>query len=196
MDEMDLIREEGNGMRYIFREVGQNDTIMLLEDMEYTERIPQVVTTTIHREKPLIRFFCDFPTTYPDDKKFGLQFTCLRLIDAGRTVVIKRDDEFHTMKKHIIPHETPLLPFIIQKSGLMGNLGKMSRELITVVLSPNEFFQLLEDLTRDEEITVDNSKVKEKDGNSAKTSDYDAYEEINSFKKIYSKVLGSTNKQI
>ena len=160
MDEKDLIKDDGE-MRYNFREIGTGEARPLMHEMVQEEMKPRVPVETMTSDKalrPIIRFFCDFPPVYPDDKRFGLQFTCLRTEDDGKKVVVKRGDEFHTMEKHTIPHETPDLPFTIQKLIVSGHQGPMARDLITVVLTPDEFIKLLTDLTRDEEITLDISR--------------------------------------
>lgn len=108
---------------------------------------------------PLVRFFCKFPSSYPESKKFGLQFTCLRQEDNKKKIVIKKDDEFGDMERHTIEDEFQLLPYSVEKVELVGKNGNRSvRDVITVVLSPEEFLQLLSNITKDVEIIADVSR--------------------------------------
>lgn len=107
---------------------------------------------------PIVRFFCAFPTTYPDGKKFGLQFTCLRSEEDGKKLVIRRNDEFGTMDRHTIDHEDQLFPYSVERANEIAYGGVVPRDVITVVLSHDEFVRLLGDLTSDEEITMDVSR--------------------------------------
>ena len=156
MDEMDLVRDTDLEKRKEVRRVVTADGQALEMVLEMEEKPKTIVEERGDPPlKPVVRFYCDFPSTFPEQRKFGLQFTCLGH-DDGR-VVVKRKDEFLDMDGHTVEHEEPELPYMVKKLGVVGQ-DVYSRDLIIVVLSPEEFTRLLEDLTADREITVDISR--------------------------------------